>query len=369
MIKKIKTLLKLRNVVLIIGGILLLIGGINIVKSVTAPVTVEIGSVKRGRVNEVISVSGYLKPERKADLGFGATTSKVIWLNAKVGDNVATGSALLSLDQTLLINDVTAAKAALAQANAAYNSAKAGEVIAHETYNNIRYEGSGRIAALKDQAFEAARSADDGVTAATAALNSAKNNLARSVLTTPISGTVTIQKGVVGEIPTTNPLVQVIDLNSLYFEVLVNELDLGKLKIGQKVLTKLNTAKDLEIEGQVSFVSPTTIKDSNNNIMMETKIKITNSNGVTLRPGLEGDAQIVVEERENTLLIPFESIVEESNQKFVWVVTNNTIAKKSITTGLEGELDTEVTSGLIDGEKVVLNPTKTLKNGQQVTVK
>ena len=255
MIKKIRTLLKLKNVLLVGGGVALLLVGFNLIKSATAPLAVESALVQRGNISQLVSVSGYLKPERKADLSFGVTNSRVVWLNTKIGNTVATGSALLSLDQTLLLNDVAAAEAALAQAKAAYSSAKSGEVIAHETYNNIRYQDSDRIEALKNQAYEAARSADDGVTAAEAAVASAKNNLARNVLTAPISGTVTIQKAIVGEIPTANPLVQIVDLNSLYFEVLIDELDVSKVKIGQKAFIKLNANKEQELEGVVKFIA------------------------------------------------------------------------------------------------------------------
>ena len=371
MIKRIRNLLKLKNVLLVGGGVALLLVGFNLIKSATAPLAVESALVQRGNISQLVSVSGYLKPERKADLSFGVTNSRVVWLKTKIGNTVATGSALLSLDQTLLLNDVAAAEAALAQAKAAYSSAKSGEVIAHETYNNIRYQDSDRIEALKNQAYEAARSADDGVTAAEAAVASAKNNLARNVLTAPISGTVTIQKAIVGEIPTANPLVQIVDLNSLYFEVLIDELDVSKVKIGQKAFIKLNANKEQELEGVVDFIALTTTKDANNNVAVETIIKVTNAKNVTLRPGLEGDAQIVTEERKGALLVPFEAIVEEGQQKFALEINNKTktVTRVAVTIGLEGERDTEITTGLSDGTLVVLNPAKTLKDKQTVTVK
>lgn len=369
MIKKIRLFITIRNIILTIGGLLILLIVGSTIKKATTPVTVEIGQATRGSVSEVVAVSGYLEAARKSNLSFGATTSKITWLNTKVGDVVATGSALLALDQTSLQSDVVAAQAAVAQAEAAYNSAKAGEIVTYETYNNVRYDGSARIDALKDQAYEAARSADDGVTRAQATLTSAKANLAKSVLTAPISGTVTLQNAVLGEIPTASPLVQIIDLNSFYFRALVDELDIYKISLGQSVSIKLNTAKDKELLGTVTSISPTTIKDGNNNVSIEVKITITDFKGLTLRLGLEGDAQIIVSEHSNALLVPFEAVAEENGQKYVWEVKYNVVTKRAVSTGLEGELTTEITSGLSDGAVVVLSPAKTLIDNQRITQK
>lgn len=366
--KKIKQITTVRNIVLLIVALLIGFIVLKSIKAATSPTVVETAKVNKGDIAETVSVSGFLKAGVKADLSFGATNSKVTWVNAAVGDTVATGSALLALDSSTLASEVAAAQAALNQAMNTYFSVKSTQTITDETYKDSMDKNSPKIKATLDQAFQNSRAADDAQTRAQAALDEAKSNLAKSVLTSPISGTVTILNANVGEIPS-GVVAEVVDLNSMYFDVLVDELDIGKIKVNQPVTIKLDSAKDLTLTGYVASISPTTVKDASNNVTVETKFVVTNTAGVTLRPGLEGDSQIIVNQHQAVLLVPFESVISEGNQSFVWKVVNGQAVKQAVTTGIEGDLDTEITSGINENDVVILNPAKTLVNGQKVVSK
>ena len=334
------------------------------------PLKVETAKVSRGTIKETVAVSGFLKAKNKASLSFGPTASKITWLNVKVGDTVATGSALLALDQSILLSEVTAAGAAVSQARATYNSTHAAEIVVRETYKDPADLASEKIKATINQAFQASRAADDALSRSEVNLTEAKQNLSKSVLTSPISGTVTAVNVSLGEVPSSGvSLVEIVDLNSLYFNTLVDELDINKVKLGQVVTIKLDSDKTAELAGVVSEISPTTILDASNNVTVETKITVIDSKGVVLRPGFQGDANVVINASENTLVVPFEALVEENGQNYVWVIANGKAQKKAVVKGLEGELNTEITSGLAENDVVVLNPAKTLTSGAAVVSK
>lgn len=364
----IKRFLKPKPIFLTILALVGLFVVYSVVNAKLQPLKVETAKVTRGTIRETVAVSGFLKAATKASLSFGVTASKVTWLNVKVGDKVATGSALLSLDQSTLASEVTAAEAAVLQARATYKSTRAAETAVMETYKDPADLASEKIKALLNQAYQNSRAADDALTRTETALNSARLNLSKSVLTSPISGTVTTVNVSLGEVPS-GVVVDVTDLNSLYFDTLVDELDINKIKLGQTVTIKLDSAKTMDLTGVVSEISPTTGHDASNNVTVETKISVTDSKAIVLRPGFEGDANIIVNSHENTLLVPFEALVEETGQNYVWVISGGKAVKKTVVKGLEGELNTEIISGLLENDVVILNPAKTFVNGQSVTSK
>ncbi|MCX6783575.1 MAG: efflux RND transporter periplasmic adaptor subunit [candidate division WWE3 bacterium] len=360
----IKKIFKVKNILIVIVALAIVFIAFKTVSAKNKPLKVTTATVKTGSVQKTLAVSGFIKAENEANLSYGATGSRVTRIQVKVGDTVATGSALMAVDPTALFADVTAAKAAVAQAEASYNSAKSGQIIIKETYNNPKYDGSARIQALKDQSYDAARSADDGLTRAQAALDSANYNLNRSVLISPINGVVTKINSKIGEIPG-GVAITVTDLNSLYYDVLVDQADIATVKNGQNINIEFKSNPGIKISGIIYDIAPSTAKDSSNNTVIEVKAKVMAPANITLRPGVDGDADIIIEEHANTLKVPFEAIVENGTTH-VWRVINGQAEKVAVTKGLEGILDTEIVSGLKEGDTIILNPAKTLVNGQKV---
>jgi len=366
--KKLKSMLRLKRIILTLLIIAGLFVGYSTIKAKLTPLKVETAKARAQDLEETVAISGFIKADKQADLGYSATTSKLTNLAVKVGDNVSSGATLASTDTATLLAEVNAAEAAYNQARNTYLAIKNNETITNETYNNERYLGSDRIQALKDQAFLNSRAADDAVTRAEATLEEAKLNLAKSVLTSPIAGTVTQVNGLVGEIPA-GTLIQVTDLSSLYFNTLIDELDIQKIKLGQTVEINLDAAKNTPLTGIITSIAPTTTKDSGNNTTIEVKIDISDGQGITLRPGMEGDADIITNKHPNILTVPFEAVVDEAGNKYVWVVTNGLVHKTPVTTGTEGEFDTEIKTGIAEGDVVISNPAKTLREGQKVSGK
>ncbi len=78
--------------------------------------------------------------------------------------------------------------------------------------------------------------------------------------------------------------------------------------------------------------------------------------------------KIILEQKDEALLVPYEAVVKKDNREFVYVVgPEGLITEREVKTGLSNELFFEITSGLTAGEIVVLNPDQQIKDGVKVT--
>jgi RND family efflux transporter MFP subunit len=86
-----------------------------------------------------------------------------------------------------------------------------------------------------------------------------------------------------------------------------------------------------------------------------------------LSPGLTGEASITVDQRENALLVPRRSVVGMDNSK-LWVVQNGRVRFTPVALGFMGQNIAEITSGVKEGDEIILEELSNFKNGQRVRV-
>lgn len=148
----------------------------------------------------------------------------------------------------------------------------------------------------------------------------------------------------------------------------VSQYDAVNIIKGQKSNVKIKglskkysgTVTDIAELAQTSTTA--TDKEANVNV----KVSIDNKDD-SIKDGYQSDAEIIINEKKDAISVSFEAIKADKNGgKYVYKVVNNKVVKKSIKTGLETDYDVEVISGLASGEKCILNPTDTLKDGETV---
>lgn len=162
----------------------------------------------------------------------------------------------------------------------------------------------------------------------------------------------------------------IIDDNSLYKASMdVSQYDAIKMKKGQKAIINVNGG-DKKYTGAVTDIGQRAEKKLNStdqDSKVNVKVSI-NKPDANVKIGYEVDTEIILNEKKDVLQIGFEAIKEDSGKKYVFVIgDNNTIARRYITTGLETDYNIEVLSGLKEGERYVLSPEKTLKEGDKVS--
>jgi len=225
--------------------------------------------------------------------------------------------------------------------------------------------------------------------------------------------------GVVADIPTrvgefavaglsTTPLMTIADMTQINVEVNVDETEINNVKVGQEAKVKVDALGDKEIKAVVTQKNPLAISKSDTtgglgnrvNVQEAKEFKVTlelkelsDDVRTALRPGMSSTATITTDTKTNVLAVPLESIVEKQPtpssspspaiagsvptaspekpkaQKGVYIIEGNKVRFIEVTTGITGEADIEITSGLTTDKEIVRGPSrvlKTLKDGMTV---
>jgi len=369
----------------------------------TAPVT-------RGDVVIGASVSGNLEMPHKTDLSFG-TTGVVEEIMVNEGDEVTEGQLLAQLDARSLELNVEMAQARCRTAQAEYEMAEnrlMQTIYPHytsiyatdlpgawfaldEAQNNLeeaqrlleegKVEESRVLLELVEASLEKAQrksqdrawalplsvklmelqvdQAEAALDAAKLELAKAELELAKATITASFAGVVTNVDVKAGERTSAAiPVISLVDPSKIEMNGVIDEIDVSKVKLGQESIITLDALPDKELRGKVTFVSQAGTVQAG---VVSYKATITlESSNEELRDGMSATAEIVIDRHENVLLIPNRAIQGSWDSPWVEVVTDEQTEQRQVILGLSDGIDTEVLSGLEEGERVILAPVSQL---------
>jgi len=172
-------------------------------------------------------------------------------------------------------------------------------------------------------------------------------------LMAPIDGEVIVRGVEPGQtVGTASPVIVISD--RLIVIAWVDESDIGMVKVGQKAHITLDAYPDKTVIGQVDHIS-FDAKTYNNVTIYEVTI-IPDQIPEFFRSGMSADIRIVVQKKEDILLIPEEAVQKRDGKNFVMGVNpqNNAKGFKQVTLGLSDEKNVEVTSGLAESDQIVV---------------
>jgi RND family efflux transporter MFP subunit len=153
--------------------------------------------------------------------------------------------------------------------------------------------------------------------------------------------------------------VHLVDTSAVEMDGVVDEVDIYKVKVGQEAIITVDALPDAEIKGKVTFISPFGTQTAG---VVEFPVKISlEPTEAGLKGGLTATADIIVEKRENVLLVPNRSIKGSPGNYYVEVVIDEekvTTEKRPVTLGAQSEQLSEVISGLSEGEKIIVEATR-----------
>jgi RND family efflux transporter MFP subunit len=187
-------------------------------------------------------------------------------------------------------------------------------------------------------------------------LASAKLNLEKAVIVAPFDGLVTditITEGKeISAATLTTPAISLVDTSEMEMRGFIDEIDTAMVQPGQEANILLDALPDEEMNGRVTFISlVSTIRAG----VVSYETTITLENPVAgLRDGMSATAEVIIERRDDVLLIPNRAIRGTLENPKVLVLVDEQEVEREITLGLTDGINTEVLSGLEEGEKVVL---------------
>lgn len=187
-------------------------------------------------------------------------------------------------------------------------------------------------------------------------LESAQNNLANATLKAPSAGVVASVNSQVGEFVsgggTANPFILLADLSGVALHGTIGEADVAKLRLGQVATLTVDAVGTARMTGKVSALDPlATIAQGVPVYGVDVLIDIPNPQ---IRPGMSGTAAIIIASRQNVLTVPNLAVRTANGRRYVQVLKDGHPVDTDVTFGISNDTVTEVTSGLQEGETVVL---------------
>ncbi|HXF99226.1 MAG TPA: efflux RND transporter periplasmic adaptor subunit [Bacteroidota bacterium] len=194
------------------------------------------------------------------------------------------------------------------------------------------------------------------------------NKNIESIIKAPIDGYVLSKTVEVGDpvTPLTSfqegtVLMKMANMNRLVFKGTVDEIDVGKLKQGMEAELKVGALPNDTVRGVLSKISLKAEKKDQATVF-PIEIDIPKSNTRTLRAGYSANASIIIQRKQNVLIIPERVVTFRNDSAFVRVpVAGGTSEERFIKTGLSDAINIEVVSGLKEGDEVEEKPTKRIE--------
>jgi HlyD family secretion protein len=234
-----------------------------------------------------------------------------------------------------------------------------------------------------------------------ALLRGQRNQRDKTLQVAPINGVIADIPSKVGTFAVANlsstPLLTIADMSMINVEVKVDETEIDKVEVGQLAKIKVDAFGERELAGEVTQKTPLALGKSQTTGGLSTNINVQEAKEFrvviqlkdlsdevrdSLRPGMSATATITTKTVENVIAVPLQAIVEKQPEasptatikgdspapaekpkpvKGVYVLENNKVKFVEVATGITGESDIQVTSGLSEGAEVITGPTRILK--------
>jgi HlyD family secretion protein len=376
-------------------------------KAVTVKVAVE--NAEKRTITETITANGKIQPEHEVKIT-PDVSGEIVELTVKEGDHVEKGQLLLRIKPDIYLSQrdqsqasISAARARLAQSEAQFTQAdlsfrRTKQLYEQQTVSKSEYEQA-------ESTYNVAKSVVDAskfsVVSAEASLKEANENLTKTSIYAPMTGTISMLLVELGErVAGTNlmagtDIMRVADLSKMEAQVEVNENDIVRVSLGDTATIEVDAYLDQKFKGIVSEIAnsaKTTGVSADQVTNFDVKIRMLPSSYGKLakdsnpfRPGMSATVDILTETRPGILAVPIQAVTtrtdttknstkvtKEDVRTIVFTTDGKYAFAKDVTTGIQDNSYIEITSGLADSVKIITAPfsaiSKKLKDSTLIQV-
>ena len=379
---------------------------------------VEITEIKPLDITETVAATGKIQPEVEVSLS-SEVSGEIIELPVKEGQQVEKGDLLVKINPDLIQSALSQSQAGLQNVRAQLSQAEASLKNAEATYNRnktlfekgvISKSEWDRSVADYEVAKANKQAAYYSVQSAAASVKQSRDNLSRTSIYAPMSGTISKLSAELGErvVGTAQmagtEIMRVANLSNMEVEVDVNENDIVKVAVGDSTNVEVDAYLKREFKGVVTEIanSPETALTADQVTNFKVKVRILPVSYADLtegkpesyspfRPGMTATVDIITNRKDNVIGVPISAIVIKSDtsstKKFkakeavtdaderfecVFVKDGDEAKLRVVSTGIQDDSNIEITKGLAEGETVITGPyttvTRSLKNGDKIEV-
>lgn len=339
-------------------------------------------TVRRGEILATVNASGELGAVVSVDVG-AQVSGQIEKLYVELGQQVKKGDPIAEIDSTTQRNELERSKAQLASYEAQLAARKTALDIAQTRYNRelkLRSSDSTSRENLESaqQALASAKAdlaeMESQIVQTRLAVSTAETNLGYTRISAPLDGTVIsipVEEGqTVNANQTTPTIVKVADLSRMENKIEISEGDITRVRPGMPVIYTILSEPDISFRAKLDSIDPgnTSVTDaassgssssssSGDAVYYYGKSIVSNEDG-RLRIGMTTQNTIVVSRAQDVLIVP--GIVLEKRMArgkasyVVQVLTpDGSVEERAVETGVSDSLNTQIVSGLAEGEQVV----------------
>jgi HlyD family secretion protein len=147
-------------------------------------------------------------------------------------------------------------------------------------------------------------------------------------------------------------IMTVADLSEMIVKASINEVDVGKLKRGQRVEIGFDAIKGKVYHGKVRRISPSGSEEENL-VVYPVEVEIMNSDE-RIRPGMTADLDIIIAEAESVICIPKHAVINREGKTIVNIKKEDKFVPQEVITGVEDDVKIEIKSGLSEGDALMI---------------
>ena len=192
------------------------------------------------------------------------------------------------------------------------------------------------------------------LTSASVSLKKAQNELENAAIVSPIDGEVAMLNYKAGDIivdqSNVDPVATIINNDTLFIEVDIEETDINKIKTGQVVYATFDALDDLRIDGEVSFISLTSKTNNSGIVTYLVRVLITNKRDIQIREGMTVFVDFITAEARDVLIAPVSAVKNINNTPSI---LNSDEEWVPVVTGFTDGKNVEIIKGLNAGDKIV----------------
>ena len=363
-------------------------------KALTIKVAVE--NAEKRTIVETITANGKIQPEKEVKIS-PDVSGEIVELTVKEGDHVEKGQLLLRIKPDNYISqrdrslaEISSAQARRAQAEAQFTQAdlsykRSKQLYDQQTISKSDFEQVEATYTVAKATVDAAKFA---ITSAEASLKDANENLTKTSIYAPMTGTVSMLLVELGErVAGTNlmagtELMRVANLSRMEAQVQVNENDVPRVKLGDTALIEVDAYLDQKFKGVVTEIAnsaKTTGVSADQVTNFDVKILLVPQSYQKLvdagdknpfRPGMSATVDIRTQSKADILTVPIQSVTTRSDtskiaagapaqkdvRTLVFVTDGKYALAKDVKTGIQDNSYIEILSGIALNDKVVSSP-------------
>jgi HlyD family secretion protein len=362
-------------------------------KALTIKVSVE--NAEKRTIVETITANGKIQPEKEVKIS-PDVSGEIVELTVKEGYHVEKGQLLLRIKPDNYISqrdrslaEISSAQARRAQAEAQYLQAelsftRSKQLYDQQTISKSDFEQAQATYTVAKATVDAAKFA---ITSAEASLKDANENLTKTSIYAPMTGTVSMLLVELGErVAGTNlmagtELMRVADLSRMEAQVQVNENDIPRVKLGDTALIEVDAYLDQKFKGIVTEIAnsaKTTGVSADQVTNFDVKILVLPESYQKLvdagdknpfRPGMSATVDIRTQSKSDILAVPIQSVTTRTDttkigvapavkdvRTLVFITDGKYALAKDVKTGIQDNSYIEILSGIAPNDRVISAP-------------